>query len=201
MWGGIAPRLVPVRYRARQMSAFLSTYTRSHSAGELRVTDVGQTVVLMGWVKTYRDHGQAIFVDLRDREGIAQLVFDPSFSQESHAAAGSLRSEWCVGIVGEVRSRGGKVNDKMVTGGVEVWVKTLEVFSKSETQTSAPPVAILSLTLPPRERTSPTIPTHHSERSAPAAAWDSWENDGSNTSWAMPSRSRRSTKMAWPWSR
>ncbi len=138
MWGGIAPGLVPVRYLRRQMSAFLSTYTRSHSAGELRVSDVGKTVVLTGWVKTYRDHGQAIFVDLRDREGIAQLVFDPSFSKESHAAAGSLRSEWCVGIVGEVRSRGGKVNDKMVTGGVEVWVKTLEVFSKSET----PPFAI-----------------------------------------------------------
>ncbi|MBL0219018.1 MAG: aspartate--tRNA ligase [Myxococcales bacterium] len=120
------------------MSAFLSTHTRSHSCGALRTGDAGQTVVLTGWVKTYRDHGQAIFVDLRDREGITQLVFDPSFSLEAHEAAGALRSEWCIGIVGEVRSRGGKVNDKMITGGVEVWVKTLEVFSKSDT----PPFAI-----------------------------------------------------------
>jgi aspartyl-tRNA synthetase len=138
MWGGIAPSLDAVRYRAASMSSFLSTHTRSHSAGALRATDAGKTVVLTGWVKTYRDHGQAIFVDLRDREGITQLVFDPSFSAEAHAAAGALRNEWCIGIVGEVRSRGGNVNAKIATGEVEVWVKTLEVFSKSDT----PPFAI-----------------------------------------------------------
>ena len=138
MWGGIAPDLDAVRYRAPAMSAFLSTHTRSNSAGALRAADVGKTVVLTGWVKTYRDHGQAIFVDLRDREGITQLVFDPSFSKEAHEAAGVLRSEWCIGIVGEVRSRGGNVNQKIATGEVEVWVKTLEVFSKSDT----PPFAI-----------------------------------------------------------
>ena len=120
------------------MSAFLSTHTRTHSAGALRAGDVGKTVVLTGWVKTYRDHGQAIFVDLRDREGITQLVFDPSFSKDAHDAANVLRSEWCIGVVGEVRSRGGNVNQKIATGEVEVWVKSLEVFSKSDT----PPFAI-----------------------------------------------------------
>jgi len=120
------------------MSAFLSTHTRTHSAGALRAADVGKTVVLTGWVKTYRDHGQAIFVDLRDREGITQLVFDPSFSKEAHEAANVLRSEWCIGVIGEVRSRGGNVNQKIATGEVEVWVKSLEVFSKSDT----PPFAI-----------------------------------------------------------
>jgi len=138
MWGGIAPATRTVRYRARLMSAFLSTHTRTHSAGALRAVDAGKTVVLTGWVKTYRDHGQAIFIDLRDREGITQLVFDPSFSKEAHDAASALRNEWCIGVVGEVRSRGGKVNEKMTTGEIEVWVKSLEVFSKSDT----PPFAI-----------------------------------------------------------
>ena len=138
MWGGIAPGLGSMRYRAGLMSSFLSTHTRTHSAGALRASDAGKTVVLMGWVKTYRDHGQAVFVDLRDREGITQLVFDPSFDKTAHDAAGALRNEWCIGITGEVRSRGGKHNDKMVTGDVEVWVKTIEIFSKSET----PPFAI-----------------------------------------------------------
>jgi len=79
-----------------------------------------------------------VFIDLRDREGVTQLVFDPEFDQAAHEIAGSLRAEWCIGVTGEVRSRGTKVNDKMTTGTVEVWVKGIEVFSKAET----PPFAI-----------------------------------------------------------
>ena len=120
------------------MSAFLSANTRTHSAGALRAADVGKKVVLTGWVKTYRDHGGAVFVDLRDREGITQLVFDRGFSPTAAEAAGALRSEWCIGITGEVRSRGTNVNAKLATGEIEVWVDTLEVFSKSDT----PPFAI-----------------------------------------------------------
>ncbi len=120
------------------MSAFLSANTRTHSAGALRAADVGKKVVLTGWVKTYRDHGGAVFVDLRDREGITQLVFDRSFNATAAEAAGALRNEWCIGITGEVRSRGGNVNQKLSTGEIEVWVDSLEVFSKSDT----PPFAI-----------------------------------------------------------
>jgi aspartyl-tRNA synthetase len=120
------------------MSAFLSSHTRTHSAGALRASDVGKHVVLTGWVKTYRDHGGAVFIDLRDREGITQLVFDKSHAEAAYELAGALRSEWCIGITGEVRSRGSNVNAKLPTGEIEVWVTALEVFSKSET----PPFAI-----------------------------------------------------------
>jgi aspartyl-tRNA synthetase len=115
------------------MSAFLASHSRTHTNGALRADDVGKSVVLTGWVKTYRDHRGCVFVDLRDREGITQLVFDESFSKSAHHAARELRNEWCVGVVGEVRSRGSNVNEKMPTGAVEVWVTELEVFSKSET--------------------------------------------------------------------
>jgi aspartyl-tRNA synthetase len=131
------------------MSAFLATHTRTHSCGALRPGDVGKHVVLTGWVQTYRDHGGCVFVDLRDREGLTQLVFDPEFDKGPHETAGTLRAEWCIGVVGEVRVRGDRtdkktgqlrsmVNEKMATGGVEVWVHSVEVFSKAET----PPFAI-----------------------------------------------------------
>src|ERR1700733_7706399 len=115
------------------MSAFLASHSRTHTNGALRADDVGKSVVLTGWVKTYRDHRGCVFVDLRDREGVTQLVFDESFSKTAHHAARELRSEWCIGVTGEVRSRGANVNDKMSTGAIEVWVTDLEVFSKSET--------------------------------------------------------------------
>jgi len=121
------------------MSAFLATHTRTHSCGALRAADVGKPVVLTGWVQTYRDFGGCVFIDLRDRDGVTQLVFDPSFDVAAHAVAGDLRSEWCIGIVGEVRSRGtrkdGRSNDnvKLQTGAVEVYVNGIEVFSKAET--------------------------------------------------------------------
>ncbi len=130
------------------MSTFLAQHTRTHSCGELRATDVGQTVVLTGWVQSSRDHGGSLFIDLRDRGGIAQLRFDQSFNAKVIDAASLLRNEWCIGIVGEVRSRGtaldkaGKerslANPNLKTGEIEVWVTELEVFSKSET----PPFAI-----------------------------------------------------------
>jgi len=121
------------------MSAFLATHTRTHSCGALRATDVGKPVVLTGWVQTYRDFGGCVFIDLRDRDGVTQLVFDPSFDAAAHAVAGDLRSEWCIGVVGEVRSRGtrkdGRSNDnvKLQTGAVEIYVNGIEVFSKAET--------------------------------------------------------------------
>jgi len=120
------------------MSAFLAKHVKTHSCGALRAADAGKQVVLTGWVQTYRDHGGCVFVDLRDREGLTQLVFDPEFDATPVEAAKTLRSEWCIGIVGEVRSRGDMVNKKLATGEIEVWVRQIEVFSKADT----PPFAI-----------------------------------------------------------
>ncbi|HEY1556944.1 MAG TPA: aspartate--tRNA ligase [Kofleriaceae bacterium] len=94
---------------------------------------MGKQVVLTGWVQTYRDFGGCVFIDLRDRDGLTQLVFDESFEAASHAVGRDLRGEWCIGVTGEVRSRGTMVNDKLATGAIEVWVKAIEVFSRAET--------------------------------------------------------------------
>jgi len=115
------------------MSEFLAKYKKTHSCGELRGGHVGTRVVLTGWVDVRRDHGNCVFVDLRDRDGITQVVFDPQVSEQSHRLAGDLRNEFCIGVVGEVRSRGDNVNDKLPTGAIEVAADTLEVFSTSET--------------------------------------------------------------------
>jgi aspartyl-tRNA synthetase len=115
------------------MSVFLATYARTHSCGALRAGDVGKQVVLTGWVQKYRDHRGCVFIDLRDRDGLTQLVFDESFDTTAHGTARDLRGEWCIGVTGEVRSRGDNINDKLPTGAIEVWVKAIEVFSKAET--------------------------------------------------------------------
>ena len=130
------------------MSTFLAQHTRTHSCGDLRAAEAGKTVVLTGWVQSSRDHGGSVFVDLRDRGGIAQLRFDQAFNAKVLEQAGLLRNEWCIGVVGEVRSRGTALdkaghersltNPNLKTGEIEVWVTELEVFSKSET----PPFSI-----------------------------------------------------------
>jgi len=89
--------------------------------------------VLTGWVDVRRDHGGCVFVDLRARDGITQIVFDPQISVDAHRLAGDLRNEFCIGVVGHVRSRGDNVNDKLPTGAIEVAVDVLEVFSTSDT--------------------------------------------------------------------
>src|SRR5262249_47762842 len=106
---------------------------RTHLCGDLRKEHIGQEVVLMGWVQSYRDLGGAVFIDLRDRAGIAQVVFDASDNKAAHDIADRLRSEWVVGIVGKVRSRGENANTKIPTGEVEVVAHHIEVFNKSET--------------------------------------------------------------------
>ncbi|HTJ45487.1 MAG TPA: aspartate--tRNA ligase [Kofleriaceae bacterium] len=122
------------------MSKFLETYQRTHGCGDLRAADAGKQVVLTGWVQTYRDLGGSVFVDLRDRGGVTQIRFDASFDANAHKIGRELRSEWCIGVVGEVRSRGENVNDRMATGEIEVFAKEIEVFSRAET----PPFAIES---------------------------------------------------------
>ncbi len=115
------------------MSDFLSTHRKTHSCGDLRAANIGETVVLTGWVDTRRDHGGCVFVDLRDRDGLTQVVFDPQVDTEAHTLAGELRNEFCIGVIGEVISRGENVNSKMATGEVEIKAGTLEIFSRSAT--------------------------------------------------------------------
>lgn len=107
---------------------------RTHNCGELRDTHVGQTVRLNGWVNSYRDHGNLIFIDLRDRYGLTQLVFDTEYGidQATMDAADKLRSEDVVAVEGSVRIRIGGENPKLATGKVEVVVSKLEVLAKTD---------------------------------------------------------------------
>jgi aspartyl-tRNA synthetase len=111
---------------------FISEVKRTHSCGQLTAADVGKQVVLFGWVQNRRDHGGAVFIDLRDREGLTQVVFEPEIDTEAHGQAGGLRLEYCIGIQGKVASRGANVNPKMRTGEIEVRATALTIFNKSE---------------------------------------------------------------------
>jgi len=121
------------------VARFIDELKRTHNAGELRGADVGKEVVLFGWVANYRDHGGCVFIDLRDREGITQLVFDPDLKghgegpKAAYTAAQALRSEWVIGIRGTVIGRGDNKNPRLATGEIEVHVIELNVFNKSET--------------------------------------------------------------------
>ncbi|MBS0187449.1 MAG: aspartate--tRNA ligase, partial [Planctomycetes bacterium] len=108
---------------------------RTHTCGQLRDSDVGQTVILNGWVHSYRGHGTGlVFVDLRDRFGLTQLVFDGEDSRKSILeAADKLRHEYVLAAKGKVRIRTGGENPKLATGKVEVVVEELEILNKAET--------------------------------------------------------------------
>jgi aspartyl-tRNA synthetase len=96
--------------------------------------DAGKTVILSGWVDSYRDHGNLVFIDLRDREGITQLVFNPESQPEMHKLSRQLRCEWVIAASGTVRHRGeGLVNPKLATGQIEVLIEKLEILNSSET--------------------------------------------------------------------
>ncbi|MEL6329783.1 MAG: aspartate--tRNA ligase [Planctomycetota bacterium] len=107
---------------------------RTHNCGELREEHAGQDVTLNGWVNSYRDHGTGlIFIDLRDREGLTQVVFDrEDASAELLGQADKLRNEDCIAVSGKVRLRDGGPNPKLQTGKVEVVGATLEVLAKAE---------------------------------------------------------------------
>ncbi len=107
---------------------------RTHRCGALRPENKGISTVLSGWVENYRDHGGVAFIDLRDRWGITQVVFDPEESPESHKIAHTLRGQDVISVKGEVRLRPeGMKNKKLVTGGIEVYVKSHEILNKSHT--------------------------------------------------------------------
>ncbi len=107
---------------------------RTHLCGELRAADAGAQVALCGWVWRQRDHGGVTFVDLRDHEGLVQLVFHPEEAPEAHAAAQAFKTESVVRVIGEVRPRPeGTMNPELPTGEVEVGVREVEVLSSAET--------------------------------------------------------------------
>src|SRR4028118_2194655 len=112
----------------------LGNLERTHSCGSLRAENTGETVVLMGWVARRRDFGPLIFVDLRDRDGITQVVFDQNFSAEIHEKAEALRGEYVMSVKGEVVARDSNtVNTKLVTGEIEVRAKELLILNEAKT--------------------------------------------------------------------
>jgi aspartyl-tRNA synthetase len=133
------------------LARFIDELKRTHRCGDLRAADEGKEVVLFGWVASYRDHGGCVFIDLRDREGVTQIVFDKSAvilfekkhvekndanvaaAEQAYEQASSARSEWVIGIRGFVIGRGGNKNPKIATGEIEVHACEMVVFNKSET--------------------------------------------------------------------
>ncbi len=112
----------------------LGDWKRTHHCGELRTTHLGQEVTLMGWVLRRRDHGGVIFIDLRDREGITQVVFEPEINPQTHQHAHRLRAEYCIAVKGRVRRRPeGMENPKIPTGEIEVEAYELRILNTSKT--------------------------------------------------------------------
>lgn len=112
---------------------------RSHYCADLDEKDIGREVKLCGWCNTYRDHGGIVFIDLRDRSGLIQLVFDPKDFEQSHKIASEVRDEYVLIAKGKVRKRGeGLENPKLKTGKIEVLVSELSIENKSLT----PPIAV-----------------------------------------------------------
>jgi aspartyl-tRNA synthetase len=112
---------------------FLGTKHRTHACGQLRAADAGQTVTLMGWVNRRRDHGNLIFLDLRDRYGITQIVLDKELTPEGHAKAEQARPEYVLAAVGKVRLRGADaINPKMPTGEIEIAASELFILNDAK---------------------------------------------------------------------
>ena len=107
---------------------------KSHSCGELSKKDVGAEVTLAGWVDRRRDHGRLIFIDLRDRDGVVQVVFNPETSASCHKVASEMRSEYVVRVSGEVALRPpGTENPKLPTGDIEVIARNTDILNPSKT--------------------------------------------------------------------
>jgi aspartyl-tRNA synthetase len=118
---------------------FLGTLERTHTCGELRRQQSGGQVILMGWVNRRRDHGNLIFLDLRDRTGITQIVLDKDLCPEGHAKAEHVRPEYVIAVSGTVRPRGENViNPKMATGEIEIAADRLLVLNDSKVPPFSP---------------------------------------------------------------
>ena len=116
------------------MAESMKGLKRTHRCGELSAANVGETVTVMGWVQKQRNKGGIIFVDLRDRAGILQVIFEESdCGAENFAKAEKLRSEFVVAVVGKVEKRAGAVNENLSTGEIEVRAAQVRILSESET--------------------------------------------------------------------
>ena len=112
----------------------MGSWQKTHSCGELRKDDIEKEVILMGWAQSRRDHGGLIFIDLRDREGISQIVFDPKDSPEAHKKAHIIKNEFVLAIKGKVVSRlAGSKNLNISTGEIEIKAKQLKILNISDT--------------------------------------------------------------------
>ena len=117
------------------MARFIDELKRTHTCGELRLEDAGGECVLMGWVHRQRDRGGVVFIDLRDRDGITQIVFDRSIEgarDDVFAIGEASRSEFVLAVRGKVRDRGEQRNDKVATGAVEVLALEAEILNRAE---------------------------------------------------------------------
>ena len=116
------------------MAESMKGLKRTCRCAELNETNIGQTVTVMGWVAKNRNKGGICFVDLRDRSGILQIIFEEDKTgSEGFAKAGSLRSEYVIAVTGEVAARAGAVNDNLATGKIEIIAKDIRILSESET--------------------------------------------------------------------
>jgi aspartyl-tRNA synthetase len=118
---------------------------KTHTCGELRPEHKGKRVTLAGWVHRRRDHGGVIFIDLRDRFGLVQIVADPDSSPDSHAAMDPVRNEWVLQVDGVVRLRPkDMINLNLVTGEIEVEVLEVKILNEAKT----PPFTINKIEIP-----------------------------------------------------
>ena len=107
---------------------------RSHRCTEVSSADIGSTVTVMGWVQRRRNLGSLIFIDLRDRSGLLQIVFDEnSVGSDGFAKAETLRSEYVIAVVGKIQKRSAAVNENLKTGDIEVIAESLRILSESDT--------------------------------------------------------------------
>ena len=112
----------------------LGDMRRTHHCNELGAGDAGREVVLMGWVQRRRDHGGVIFIDLRDREGLTQIVFNPEYNREVHDKAHDIRGEFVLAVRGNVTHRpDGMINPSLKTGEIEVLVSALIILNRAQT--------------------------------------------------------------------
>jgi len=117
----------------------INNWQRTHSCGALGKDNVGEEVTLMGWVNRRRDLGKVIFIDLRDRFGLTQIVFDEEFDKESHDKGAVLRNEWVIAVRGLVKPRlPGQENRDLSTGEIEVNIRELKILN----ETKVPPFQV-----------------------------------------------------------